>query len=426
MTPALSWKMWWALETELHLPKQHTPVHTETQEKIWVYLLGSIQFVHILDFVILMPLGPLLMRTFHVTPSQFGMLVSSYTFAAGGANFLYSIIADRYERKRVLLVAFAGFLIGTLLCALAPVFPLLLCARIVAGTFGGVLNGVVFALVADLVPPQRRGAANGIVMSAFSLSSVLGVPIGLALAEIFTWHAPFLFIVAVGTMGFILAAKVLPQVHNQKPSKPALETLRQFAAIATERRHVEGFLLTSLLAFGIFMIIPFISPSMVSNVGLKESDLKYIYLFGGAATIFSARFIGRMCDKVGSLRMFTIVSIISFVPILLLTHLTPVPLWVALLVTTPFMMTGSGRFIPAMTLVSLAVHPQKRGTFMGLENAFRQVASGCSSLIAGLVIYQTADGRMENFGYLGIAAVVATGLAWFFARRLAQHSNLSS
>ncbi|MBY0518645.1 MAG: MFS transporter [Bacteriovoracaceae bacterium] len=394
------------------------------REKLIVYLLGAIQFVHILDFVILMPLGPMLMRTFNVTTSQFGLLVSSYTFAAGISNFLASIIADRFERKRILQVCFIGFLIGTGLCAFAPNFELLLGARIFAGVFGGVLNAVVFALIPDLIPPKRRGTANGIVMSAFSVSSVIGVPIGLALAEMFSWHAPFLFIVAIGLIAFVLATLILPLIHNKSPAKSPVDTLKTFYHIATEAIHIEGFLLTSFLAFGIFMIVPFISPSMVKNVGLAESDLKYIYLFGGTATVFSARWIGRLCDRLGSFRVMTWVAFLSFIPLILITHLGVTPLALTLVVTTTFMMTGSGRFIPAMTLLSLVVDPKKRGTFMGLENAFRQLSSGVASLVAGLIIYEGANGTLERFNLLGYAAVTVTFMAWLMARRISKKSGI--
>lgn len=394
------------------------------RERWLVYILGAIQFVHILDFVILMPLGPMLMRIFQVNPSQFGLLVSSYTFAAGIANFFASFIADRFDRKRMLLFCFGGFIIGTFLCALAPNFTLLLCARIIAGAFGGVLNAVVFAIVPDIIPPERRGGANGIIMSAFSLSSVLGVPIGLALAEAWDWHAPFLFIVALGLIFWILAATLFPRVNNQKSVLGVKHTLQQFGEIASERIHLQGFMLTSLLAFSIFMVIPFISPSMVRNVGLAESDLKYIYLVGGAATVFSARFIGRMCDKVGCFKMFTYTAGISLFPILMITHLGPTPLPLALTVSTLFMMSGSGRFIPAMTMLSLVVEPRKRGTFMGLENAFRQIASGVSSIIAGVIIVETADGRLGNFNYVGYIASFTGILAWLFARQIAKERSL--
>jgi predicted MFS family arabinose efflux permease len=401
-----------------------TQAETLRRERWLVYILGAIQFVHILDFVILMPLGPVLMRIFAVNPSQFGLLVSSYTFAAGIANFFASLVADRFDRKRMLLFCFGGFIIGTLLCALAPNFTLLLGARIVAGAFGGVLNAVVFAIVPDIIPAERRGSANGTIMSAFSIASILGVPIGLALAEAWDWHAPFLFIVALGVIFWALAASLFPRVNNQTFGLGVKDTLKQFAAIAVERVHVQGFLLTSLLAFGIFMVIPFLSPSMVRNVGLGESDLKYIYLVGGAATVFSARYIGRMCDKVGSFKTFTITAGISLFPILLITHLGPTPLPLALTVSTLFMMSGSGRFIPAMTLLSLVVEPRKRGTFMGLENAFRQVASGVSSLVAGLIIVETADGRLGHFNYVGYIAVTCGVLAWLFARQIARERSL--
>lgn len=394
------------------------------REKWLVYVLSAIQFVHILDFVILMPLGPMLMRTFDVNPSEFGLLVSSYTFSAGIANFLASIVADRFERKTSLQVCFAGFLIGTLLCALAPNFGLLLGARIFAGAFGGVLNALVFSLLADLIPMERRGAATGIVMSSFSISSVVGVPIGLALAEWFNWHAPFLFIVAVGLVAFIIASAMIPKVNNQAPRTSAKETLGQFVKIAVEPMHIRGFLMTSLLAFGVFLIIPFISPAMVRNVGLAESELKYIYLFGGMATVFSARWIGKMCDRHGCFRMFLTVAGISFIPVTLITHMGTTPLALALCVSTLFMMTGSGRFIPAMTLLSNVIDPKKRGTFMGLENACRQLASGASSLIAGLIIYEASDGKLLNFNLVGLLCIVVTIASLYFGYRIAKDAGV--
>lgn len=395
------------------------------RRELWLtYVLGAIQFVHILDFVILMPLGPMLMRTFNVSPSEFGLLVSSYTFSAGIANFFASIIADRFERKRMLQICFAGFIIGTLLCALAPNFGMLLGARIVAGAFGGVLNALVFALIPDLIPMERRGAATGVVMSAFSVSSVVGVPIGLALAEWADWHAAFLFIVFVGLISLLVASAMIPKVNNRAEPRNVKDTLKQFVNIAVEPKHIRGFLMTSFLAFGVFLIIPFLSPSMVRNVGLAESDLKYIYLFGGAATVFSARWIGRLCDRHGSFKIFAAVSTISFVPVMLITHLGQTPLPLALCVSTLFMMTGSGRFIPAMTLLSNVIEPKKRGTFMGLENAFRQIASGASSLIAGLIIFEGSDGKLQQFGYLGILCVAMTVLALYFGRQISQEAHV--
>lgn len=396
----------------------------ERRENIIAYVLGAIQFAHILDFVIMMPLGPMLMREFQITPSKFGILVSSYTFAAGIANFLASLVADRYERKTILQVCFAGFILGTLFCALAPNYETLLAARIVAGTFGGVLNAVVFALIADLIAVERRGAATGIVMSAFSVSSVLGVPIGLALAEWFNWHAPFMFIVIIGLTFWLLAHIMIPKIGNVgEPSSP-LETLKNFWEVMIEKKHVYGFLLTSLLGFGIFMIIPFLSPSMVKNIHIAESDLKYVYLVGGAATIFSARLIGKLCDRLGPFRVFSVVMVISFIPVIVVTHMGPSPLWLLLMFSSLFMMTGSGRFIPAMTLLGLMVNPKKRGTFMGLENAFRQLSSGISSMIAGLILYESSSGELMNFNILGYIAVATTIVAWFFARSVARSSGI--
>lgn len=394
------------------------------RENIIAYVLGAIQFAHILDFVIMMPLGPMLIREFSISPSKFGILVSSYTFAAGIANFLASLVADHYERKTILQICFAGFISGTLFCALAPNYESLLIARIIAGTFGGVLNAVVFALIADLISVERRGAATGIVMSAFSVSSVIGVPTGLALAEWFNWHAPFIFIVIIGLAFWLLAHVMIPTIGNASTVTSPRDTLKNFWEVMSEKKHVYGFLLTSLLGFGIFMIIPFLSPSMVKNVKIAETDLKFVYLVGGAATIFSARFIGKLCDRLGPFKVFSVVMLISFIPIIAVTHLGPSPLWLLLTFSTMFMMTASGRFIPAMTLLGLMVNPKKRGTFMGLENAFRQIASGVSSMLAGLILYESSTGELMNFNLLGYIAVLTTLLAWFFARYVARVSGI--
>lgn len=394
------------------------------RERLIVAVLAAIQVVHVLDFVILMPLGPMLMRTFNVSPSEFGLLVSSYTFAAGISNFFASIIADRFERKRMLQFCCGGFIVGTTLCALAPNFTMLLWARIFAGAFGGVLNAVIFALIPDLIPPERRGRANGAVMSAFSISSVVGVPVGLALAEWYDWHAAFIFIVIFGALFTLIASLVIPNINNKSEARSIRQTLHEFATIATRPMHIRGYLVTAFLAFGVFMIVPFIAPSMVRNVGLRESQIKYIYLFGGAATVISSRWIGKLCDQHGSFRMFTWTAFLSLIPMLALTNLGVTPLALTLVVTSLFMMSGSGRFIPAMTLLSLVVDPRKRGTFMGLENAFRQLAAGLSSLIAGYMIYEGPNGELLNFGLVGAIGTAATVCAWFFARRISHDTGI--
>lgn len=391
---------------------------TLRKERFYTIILAAIQVVHILDFVIMMPLGPRFMRVFNITPVEFSTLVSAYTFSAGIVGFFGALYADHFDRKKFLLFNFAGFIIGTFMCAIAPNFGALLTARIIAGAFGGVLNACVLSLVSDLIPFQRRGAAMGVVMSAFSISSILGVPTGLFIANAFDWHGAFYFICIIGLIFWVASIIMLPSVKVNSRPKGFKDNLVKFKSILSQKDYLQAFTLTSVLGFGIFMIIPFISTYMVRNVGMTEEQLPLIYLVGGLCTIVTARTVGKLCDKTGSFKVFKTVAIISIVPILLLTNLPPAPLWIALVATTLFTMFGSARFIPAMTLVSAVVKPEERGTFMSLENASRQLSSGLASQGAGLILGSTAAGALTHYNIVGFVGVLTSVIAIFIAYRI--------
>jgi predicted MFS family arabinose efflux permease len=398
--------------------------HSLKKERLYVILLAAIQIVHVLDFVIIMPLGPRFMRVFNISPSEFSTLVAAYTFSAGIAGFIGALYADHFDRKKFLLFNFIGFIIGTFMCAMAGNFASLLTARIVAGAFGGVLNACVLAIVADLIPFERRGAAMGAVMSAFSIASVVGVPIGLYIAQVFDWNAAFYFICIVGIFFWLLAVSILPSIKVRANSLTIKENLQNFKLILIQKDYLQSFLLTSFLGFGIFMIVPFISPYMVGNVGLTEAQLPYIYLAGGTCTVITARLIGKACDKIGNFKVFRAVTIISIIPTLLLTNLPQVPLALALCCTSFFMMAGSGRFIPAMTILSAVVKPKERGTFMSLENAARQLSSGFASQLSGFIIGAGAAGSLTNYNIVGYVGISMTLIAIFIAYRIKIKFNL--
>jgi DHA1 family inner membrane transport protein len=388
------------------------------KERQYIIILAAIQIVHILDFVIMMPLGPSFMRMFGITPVQFSSLVSAYTISAGIVGFFGALYSDHFDRKNFLIFNFTGFILGTIFCALSNNFTTLLVARLVAGAFGGILNACVLSLVSDLIPFQRRGNAMGVVMSAFSIASVAGVPTGLWIANKFNWQASFYFIAAIGVLFWLASYLILPHVKPKTPPKNFSSNIQNFKSIIRQRDYQQSFLLTSTLGFGIFMIIPFIAPYMVKNVGLLETQLPYIYLFGGMCTIITARMVGKLCDEIGSFKVFRVLAIISIFPILFLTNLSPVPLWIALLATTGFTMFGSARFIPAMTLISGVVKPSERGTFMSLENSARQLSSGLSSQISGLIIGTTALGQLTNYHIVGILCVMSSIIAIMIASRI--------
>lgn len=387
----------------------------------WMLLLAlaAVQFLHILDFVIVMPLGPRLMRDMSLSAGEFGAVVSAYTFSAAASGLLAAAFLDRFDRRSTLLVLLAGFAVGTLLCAFAPGYGTLLAARVVAGAFGGVMAAVLFAIIGDEIPPERRGTATGVVMAGFSAASVLGLPLGLALAERWGWHAPFVLLAGLtaGVAAVVLAA--LPPMRRHLVAGRVHAPLRDLLRVASEPAHLRAFAVTTALVFGGFSVIPFLSPYLVGNVGVGESELAYVYLAGGAATLFSGPLMGRLSDRYGHVRAFSAAALLSVVPILTVTHVPRVPLGTALVVTTVFMVLLSGRLIAAMALITGSVAPETRGAFMSVNSAVQQLAAGLAASGAGLLVATDAAGALYGFPRLGFVAVAATLVSLPLVRRLA-------
>lgn len=382
-------------------------------------LLASIQFTHILDFVIIMPLGPRFMDVFKINPQEFGWIVSSYTFSAGIAGILGTAFVDRFDRKAVLNSAYLGFVIGTYLSALSPDYSTLLIARIISGAFGGILGAMVFSIVGDVVPFERRGRASGIIMSSFSFASVVGVPLGLFLATEFdSWSAPFWALASLSFFILILSHFIMPHVRTHLEKKEFHSPMKVYGVIIREANHLRAFALIISMMFAGFSVIPFISPYMVSNVGVSESDLKYLYFFGGLATLFTARFIGILADKLGKYKVFASVAFLSIIPIFLITNLEKVSLLVAILVSTLFFILVSGRFIPALAMITSSVLPQNRGGFMSLNSSFQQLASGIASSLSGMILIKNQDGTLSNYQYVGFMAIFATFCAIYLGSKI--------
>ncbi|HEX7858781.1 MAG TPA: MFS transporter [Verrucomicrobiae bacterium] len=378
-------------------------------------VLAIVQFTTMLDFLIMMPLGPQYMRVFSINPAQFGTIVSAYAISAGIAGLISGSLLDRFDRRTTLLVLYAGFGLATLACALAPGYVTLTGARALAGAFGGVSNAVILAIIGDVIPEQRRGRAMGIVMSSFSLASVLGVPIGLYLANAFSWHAPFFMLAIVSFLVLIGAWMFVPHLRA-KSQGPHATPLAHLLKIISGPGHVRAFVFIGTVTLMGFLVIPYISPYMVRNVGMLESELPYIYLAGGLCTIFSMNIIGRLADKFGKRRLFTIMAIAATFATLLLTHLPPVRTAVAVAATTLFMVCMSGRFVPAMAIMTSAVSPQLRGGFMGVSSAVQHMASGLGSFIGGFILSEAPSGRLQGYGKIGYisAAVAIISLALCF------------
>jgi predicted MFS family arabinose efflux permease len=388
-------------------------------EKKLLYTLAAVQFTNIMDFMIMMPMGPLLMRTFNIAPNQFSYIVSSYTITAGISGFLSAFWVDRFDRKRIVQVCYAGFLLGTLFCGLSTDYYSMMAARILTGMFGGILASQVMAIVGDSIPMERRASAMGIVMTAFSAASVFGVPFGLKLSNWFDYHAPFLVIAGFGLLVQVALNNFVPAV-NKHLINPAPRP--HFYSVVvdnmTDKNRVFAMLMMFCLVFSQFSVISFISPYMVTNVGFREDQLFLIYLVGGTCTIFSMPYVGKMADKIGLQKVFTIGVISSMLPFLLITHMQPWPVYIGLIVAGFFFITMTARTIPASAIVSGAVHPSKRGSFMSFTSSLQQLGSGLGSLMAGAIIHKNELGLLVNYNYVGYISVIVSTLAIYIAWRI--------
>jgi len=389
------------------------------KEKIVLWTLAVINFIHIVDFMILMPLGPQLMRLFEIGPSEFSFLVSSYTLSAGASSFFGAFVLDRFDRKKILLWVFIGFTISTLGCALSPNYPILLIARVVSGIFGGLTSALILAIIGDLIPYDRRGRAMGLVMSAFSFASVMGVPLGLFFASLSDWHTPFYILSILSVLSLGMIFKFIPSISahiNNEIKRPnPLEVVNRVTSNPNQMRAIT---LSIMMMFGQFMIIPFLSPYNVANVGFTEMQLTYVYIAGGAFTIFTSPWVGKLADKHGKLKVFTIFMILNLIPIAIITHLGITPIALVLVVTTLFFVTSNGRYVPAAAIITGTANPENRGSFLSFNSAVQQLAAGFASLLAGFIIGENELGQLTNFNWVGYLAIFFSLLCIPLAKRV--------
>jgi predicted MFS family arabinose efflux permease len=397
------------------------------REKVLLLTLAGIQFAHILDFMIMMPLGPILMQELVIDAHQFGLLVSAYTFTAALAGIPIAIIADRFERKRLLLTMFALFALATLACGLAPNYATLLLARSTAGVFGGMLGSMVHTMVGDLVPFERRGRASGTVMMAFSLSTVAGVPLSLFLANAYGWRFPFFLIAALAGALLLLGLKQLPVLRGHLPTAVISDRERAhpLAAIGETLRdanHRRALAFMLLLMLGGFTVIPFITIYATANVGIRQEDIPYMYLAGGCATFFTARWIGHLADRHGKVRVYRWVALGALAPLFVQTHLPPVSLWIMVACATVFFIFVPGRMVPAMAIMTSAVEPRLRGTFLSLNSTAQNLGCGIATYIGGLMMSQDAAGKVIGYGNVGFVAMAATAVTLWLVGRIRMHA----
>lgn len=355
-------------------------------ERILLFLLASINFTHILDFMIIMPLGNYLMPYFHISTQQFSLIVSAYSYAAFTSGIIAAFVIDNFDRKKSLLFGYCGFVIGTLLCGLAPDYKFLIAARILAGLFGGLIGAQVLSIVADTFSYERRGRAMGYLMAAFSVASVLGVPLSLYAANLFTWHAPFIM---VAVMGFLLVPFIMKFIEPMKghiTENSARKPTEAFVIIFSRRNALLALALSALVVFGHFLIVPFINPYMEFNVEFTKNQIPLTYVVGGIATLFSAPFFGKLADKIGKIKVFTICSLLSLPFIYFITNMPVISFYYVLIATGIWFVVANGRMIATQAMVSNVIESQYRGSFMSINSSLQQLFVGSASFMAGLIV----------------------------------------
>ncbi len=384
-------------------PPRFTPY-----QKFAVAMLAFLQFTIVLDFMVLSPLGAILMPSLHIEPSQFSLVVSAYAFAAAVSGILAAGFADRYDRKKFLLFFYGGFLLGTVFCGLAPNYPALLAARIVTGLFGGVVGAAAFAIVTDVFPLAMRGRVMGLIMTAFGASQVLGIPIGIWLATHLGWHAPFLMIAGIGlAVGGLIVMRMRPvdthlqQTRNQDPVRHLWKT-------ATSSRYLVGFGATMLLATGGFMLMPFASAFTVNNQHIALEQLPVLYVITGVCSMILGPLIGRLSDRFGKYATFCVASAIVIGIVLYYTGMENAPFWKMILISVVMFACVTGRMTSAGALTSAIPAPQDRGAYMSISSSLQQLAGAVAAFLAGLLVNQGASGRMEHYPRIGVAVSLAT------------------
>ncbi|MEI7799608.1 MAG: MFS transporter [Opitutaceae bacterium] len=388
----------------------------KSQERTMLFVLGAIQFTHILDFMIMMPLGAQLMQAFAISPAKFSQLVASYGIAAAISGFAGGFILDRFDRKRALLVLYTGFGLATLACAFAPTFYLLLIARLAAGACGGLSSSLVTAMLGDFIPPARRGRAMAFVAAAFPVASILGVPLGLVLAGKLGWHAAFFFLAACAVVNGAIASLALPHLRTAVQNH---EPWQQMKEIMSHRVHLRAFALGTMVGLSGGILVPFLAPSFIANLGLNEqSELPIVYIIGGLATAISTPIVGWLSDRMDRLRLLIYISAGAIVVTLIIMQLGPSSVSLASLMMALFMVSMSGRYAPAMTMITNAVEARYRGGFMSINSALQLAANAAASMLAGWFITRDSHGHFLGLPMLSYLATGFLILMVYCAMRL--------
>lgn len=371
-----------------------------------IAVLSFLQFTIVLDFMVLSPLGALLMEQLSISPGQFGLVVSAYAFSAGASGLLTAGFADKYDRKKLLLFFYSGFMLGTVFCALAPDYHYLLIARIVTGIFGGVIGSVSFAIITDLFKLEVRGRVMGFVQMSFAASQVMGLPVGLVLANAYGWHAPFWMISVVGIIVGLIIALYMKPINEHLNVQSDRNAFQHLVKTLTNNNYIRAFFTTTLLATGGFMLMPFGSAFSIHNLGLTMEQLPVLYGVTGIFSITFGPIIGKLSDQLGKYKVFAAGTVISIIVVAIYTHFGITPLWVVISMSVIMFVGISSRMISASALMSGIPDTHDRGAFMSISSSVQQISGGIASAIAGMIVIQVDNGPLQRYDTLGYVVIV--------------------
>ena len=371
-----------------------------------VAILALTQFTVVLDFMVMSPLGDLLMKDFKVKPDQFGIVVSSYALAAGISGFLTAGFADRFDRKRLLVFFYSGFILGTLFCGMAESYNQLVWARILTGLFGGVMSSISMAIVADIFSLEQRGRVMGFMQMGFGLSQIVGIPLSLFIADMYHWQTPFYLIVGL-SVGMLLAILLaLKPINAHLALKRENSAFKHLLATIRNRNYRIGFMATAFMSLGGYFMMPWGSAFAVNNVGISQKELPLLFMIVGISTFMIMPLIGWLADKVNKFQLFMLASLVMIGSVLVYVHLGETTLFV-LIVVNIFMMGGiMARMVPSQALTTSVPEAKDRGAFMSINSSLQQMAGGVAAMIGGKIVWQySPSAPLMNFDLLGYVVI---------------------
>lgn len=377
-----------------------------------VWLAAFIQLVSALDFMMIMPLGPDLSRALDISPTYIGYLGGGYALAAALSSLLCARYIDRFDRKHVALLSLLGVTLSTWACTLAWNMESLFFARLLAGIFAGPATSIAMAIVVDVTPVSQRGRVMAIVMGAFSLSAIAGVPLGLELAMLKGWSAPFY---VVGGLGLCVSVMVFMRLPNMTSHLGRDQKIFSITDMLKRSVVWNAFMAIGLAIFSTFLIVPNMATYFQFNLGVPRNDMSQYYVMGGVFSVLAMQLGGYLMDRIGAMRITIWVG--GLIIAIVCDGFLGSPLLPTMIIFTLFMVVTSTRTITAAAVNSQVAEPGERAGFMSLQNVFQHIFSGSAAVVSSMMLTDV-DGHLGNMATVAWLAIALTLIQPIFLHRL--------